>query len=150
MAQSGRAKKLKPIIIIDTREKRPLSFPVSRRATLPTGDYSLEGLESIAAVERKSLADLYGCIGQSRERFERELERLASLRFPAIVIESTLSGLLQAPRFSDVHPHACIQSVIAWGTKYRIPVWLCDDRRHAAAMVRSILMHAFKAVRVGE
>lgn len=134
-----------PIILIDSREQLPLAFPNSRRATLATGDYSLEGYETRIAVERKSLPDLYGCIGQSRERFERELVRLAAIPYPAIIIESTLSGLLHPPRFCQVHPHACIHSIVSWGTKYRIPVWFCDSRRHAASMVRSILIHAMNA-----
>jgi len=32
------------------------------------------GLEDRVGIERKSLSDLLGCIGGSRDRFERELE----------------------------------------------------------------------------
>jgi ERCC4-type nuclease len=47
-------------ILIDTREQRPLDFgsQLTRRATLATGDYSVEGLADSVAIERKSLADL--------------------------------------------------------------------------------------------
>jgi hypothetical protein len=35
------------------------------------------GLEELFVIERQSIADLVGCcIGESRERFERELHRL--------------------------------------------------------------------------
>jgi ERCC4-type nuclease len=56
----------KPIVIVDTREQEPL--PVfqnhgnwiggERRMALKTGDYSVEGMESILSLERKSLADI--------------------------------------------------------------------------------------------
>ena len=51
-------------IIIDSREQRPFDFLSqngdieTERGTLDTGDYSVAGLESRVAVERKSLADL--------------------------------------------------------------------------------------------
>jgi ERCC4-type nuclease len=60
--------------IIDTREQLPLDLsPLgSTSGTLATGDYSVKGLEHVVAVERKSLADLLGCVGQHRERFDRK------------------------------------------------------------------------------
>jgi ERCC4-type nuclease len=72
-----------PVIVIDTREQDPLVFSrlQSVRGTLTTGDYSIAGLESLFAVERKSISDLVGCcMGDSRQRFERELHRLRGFR----------------------------------------------------------------------
>ena len=78
-------------VFIDNREQAPFAFeglaadtkdgggPLvvrTTRGTLTSGDYSLVGLEGLAAVERKSPQDLFGTIGQGRERFERELARL--------------------------------------------------------------------------
>jgi ERCC4-type nuclease len=134
------------VILIDTREQLPLALPNARRATLSTGDYSIEGYVDQIAVERKSLADLYGCFGQSRERFERELERLAAYPYPAIVIEATLADVEHGPRFSQIHSNSAIGSLIAWGTKYRIPVWLAGDRRTAATTVHKILCKAAKYI----
>ncbi len=59
-----------PPIIIDTREQAPFTFEgyETKIATLKTGDYSLEGFEDKVAVERKSKADAYGCVGGSRMR----------------------------------------------------------------------------------
>src|SRR5712671_6356324 len=87
-------------ILIDTREQVPLAFCgfATERATLSTGDYSCVSdgvdLRDVVAIERKSVSDLLGCIGQQRERFERELERMAQLRFRAIVIEATFSDVV--------------------------------------------------------
>ena len=100
-----------PIIIVDTREQKPYrfdQFEVTVKA-LATGDYSLAGLENQVAIERKTKNDAYSSIGRARARFERELERLARLRYAAIVIEASLTDFLQAPRFSGMNsrPVAC-------------------------------------------
>src|SRR6266851_6856039 len=97
-----------PIIVVDTREQRPLSFMNSQPGTLKTGDYSVLGYEAAIAVERKSLADLFGCVGVQRERFVRELERLAAYRYPAIVIEASLAQVVAGVRHSQVHPNSAI------------------------------------------
>ena len=51
------------IVIVDTREQTPFDFGrfpdvVTRRDTLPTGDYSLAGFESVVACEMKPTAAL--------------------------------------------------------------------------------------------
>ena len=96
---------LKPVpftIAIDNREQQPYSFGLAtveplgyssvRTITtyLPTGDYSIVGLEGRFAVERKSLEDLYATLGQGRSRFEAEFQRLNAMDFAAIVIEADL------------------------------------------------------------
>jgi ERCC4-type nuclease len=141
---SERASKAEPTIIVDTREQTPLTFLNSQRGTLETGDYSALGYEHLVSVERKSVPDLFGCVGAQRERFERELERLSAFPYCAIVVEATMRDILLGAHFSTVHPHAALGSLIAWGTKYRIPVWLCGDRVDAALTVRKILHAAVK------
>lgn len=81
----------------DARQKhRPLSIP-TLPSTLKSGDYSIIGHESQIAVERKSLEDLYSTLGQGRERFERELQRLQEMQFSAIVIEAGWNRILSKP-----------------------------------------------------
>jgi ERCC4-type nuclease len=137
-------------VLVDRREQRPLNLPNAEPATLTTGDYSIRtpdrDYRDRIAVERKSLEDLYGCFGQSRERFSRELQRLAAYPYPAIVVEATWSDVINGTRFSRIHPHSAIGSLIAWETKYRIPVWLVGDRRAAATTVQKILEFAVKYI----
>ena len=66
------------VAVVDSREQLPLDLePLqSVRGTLTTGDYSVAGMESIVAIERKSLGDLLSCIGKERERFDKEVMRL--------------------------------------------------------------------------
>ncbi len=141
---SERSSKAEPIILCDTREQLPLTLPNFRRATLATGDYSVEGYERLIAVERKSHADFVTCVGAERERFERCLARLAMMEYPALVLECGLSDLLAGTRYSAVHPNSVIGSLIAWSTKYRLPVWLAGNRENAALTVRKMLHAAVK------
>lgn len=120
-------------------------MPSVQRATLATGDYSLEGLADVIAVERKSLADLAMCVGRERERFERELERLARMPYPALVVEASMADILLGAARSEVHPHAVIGSLVSWSVRFRIPVWLCTGRREAAAITYKILLKALEA-----
>jgi DNA excision repair protein ERCC-4 len=80
--------------VIDTRERHPLDLAPLRTitATLTTGDYSIQGLESIVAIERKELGDLLSCVGVEHERFEREVQRLLAYPVRCIVVESTWAG----------------------------------------------------------
>src|SRR5687768_6119526 len=67
----------KPIVLIDSCEQQPWPLHASHpnwiegetRTRLKTGDYSIAGMESLIALERKSLADLVDCTVTSRQRF---------------------------------------------------------------------------------
>jgi ERCC4-type nuclease len=117
---------------------------------LATGDYSIRTADrdyrDLISVERKSLPDLFGCVGQQRERFERCLERLATYPYCAIVIEATFADILSGARHSQVHPNSALGSIVSWGTKYRIPIWLCGDRANAAMVVGKILTKAVRYI----
>ena len=113
------------VIIVDTREQLPFSFPgtATIRHGLRAGDYSVLGFEDQVAVERKSLADLYGTVGKGRDRFERELEKLAEMKHAAIVIESTWYDITRnPPERSEVHPRAVLASLEAWEQRYGVSV----------------------------
>lgn len=110
-----------PTVLRDNREQNPLCpFRWSTvggaavRVMLPTcdttistGDYSLPGLESMIAVERKSLPDLWGTLfgaaplnsvgeaQQAQDRFRRELDRMRGHARKWLVIEGDV-GSFQA------------------------------------------------------
>lgn len=135
-------------VVVDTREQHPWSFrrvsadarqdnrPLvvrTVRNALPTGDYSIEGLESQVTIERKSLADAYGTFGGGRDRWERELERMASFSFAAVVIEAGWPSILH---YTPPHESASgrrftgkmfYRSVIAWQQRHgNVHWWFCD------------------------
>jgi DNA excision repair protein ERCC-4 len=128
-----------PIIAVDTREQKPYRFRHAQVKTLATGDYSIVGLEDEVAIERKSAPDLLGSLGKGRARFRRELERLAQLDYGAIVVESSLTRLLQPQPYSRMNPKSAVNSVLAWSVKYRVPVFFADDRAHGNALTNQLL-----------
>jgi DNA excision repair protein ERCC-4 len=129
------------IIVVDSREQKPLCFgsQPTRIATLRTGDYTIDDCIDTVAIERKSLSDLYGCVGQSRDRFERELERMTGLKYGALVIEATLSQILGGSLRSRVHPQAVFGSLMSWSVKGRLPIFFAGNRDHAAMTVAKLL-----------
>lgn len=131
-------------IIIDTREQRPFDFTKydveTVRAALPAGDYSLPGFEDRAAVERKSLDDLIGCLkGENRERFERELARLRVYDLAAVVVEASLDDVSKGRYRSEMKAHAVLQSVFAFHVRFAVPFLFCGNRAGAEYATYSLL-----------
>jgi ERCC4-type nuclease len=134
----------KPIVLVDTREQ--LALPLlpdhrnwiagERRVPLKTGDYSVEGMETLLALEHKSLADLVNCTNVSRERFIAGCARLAKFRWKAILIEASYEDIKRGWDFdevqSNVHPNAVCGLLDAVEAKFGIPVLLTSRHRELA------------------
>ena len=80
------------VIVIDTREQRPWSFPPhveTEVGTLHQGDYALKNDEHFA-IERKSADDFVGTVSVGWHRFVRELNRMDAADFAAkvVIVES--------------------------------------------------------------
>ena len=142
-------------VLIDTREQMPLTFRgfATQRATLGTGDYSCiaDGIDlsDVVAIERKSVSDLLGCVGHSRQRFERELARLAAFRFRALVIEGSLSQVAAGTRYSQLTERQVLGSVLAWTFKYGVAPIFAGDRHSAAMVTATLLAHAARYAQSG-
>lgn len=96
-------------------------------------DYTIEGpvgpMDAVLGVERKSLPNLLGEVTSGRDRWERALARMRDTKAPAIVLEVSLSRLLEGQfRRTRVSPESVIGSVLAWSRRYRVPVWLTESR----------------------
>lgn len=131
------------VAVVDTREQLPLDLsPLAVEVgTLTTGDYSVRGLENVIAIERKSLSDLLGCIGQERERFDREVLRLLAYPCRAIVIESTWADLEAGDWRSKVTSSAVIGSCLGW-IAAGVPIVLAGDHERAGRYVSRLLFTA--------
>lgn len=127
-------------IIIDNREQRGWDFPLSKRACLRAGDYSLEGLEDQIAIERKSIDDYVGTILRSHVRFSKELEKLKTYRFAAVVVECSFSDIVAGRYTSDVSPSSVIGMTVAMMVKYwPVQFLFAGDRVEAQAFVGRLL-----------
>lgn len=139
-------------IIVDTREQTPFLFksitpaPTVVRATLKTGDYSLDAYQDKIAIERKSLPDFLGSVGSGRARFVRELERGADMDFFAVVIEASWPDIIAEIKVN--HPKMSSKSVyascIAWNIRYGVHVYPCPSRGFAEVTTYRILQRYYE------
>lgn len=134
-------------LVIDTREQQPFTFEglVVVRKALKAGDYSIEGLEDRVAVERKNKSDAWGCMSDSRARFERCAERLAALDRALIVIECSLEAFCIRPhQIERVNVASAVGGYISIMVRYGIPVVWCDNRVYAERVTARFLASYFK------
>jgi hypothetical protein len=155
-------------VVVDTREQLPYEFSGMTGSAgellavptvvkgLPSGDYSIDGLEGEIAIERKSLDDLYGSVTWGRERFEREIERLDCQQglggFAAVVIEATWPEIVNPSAFrpgwiNQTEPRCVEATIVSWSLRYpRVHWWACGDRRGAEQRTFSILKKFWEEV----
>jgi ERCC4-type nuclease len=141
-------------VLVDSREQAPYTFDsipprasdAGKRLVVPTayrgldaGDYSIDGMEGEIALERKSLADLYGTLGGGRPRFEREIERLAKLQFAAVIIEADVREIWRPAEFykdwrSHLNPRTVEGTIVSWSLDYPTVHWWPMGSRRAAEL----------------
>lgn len=135
------------IILIDTREQRPVLFDKEGSpqfpdlkiewGTLHTGDYSIKGMHSpdcehSITIERKSLPDLFGSTGRGRDRLEKEFIRMAEFDHAEIVIEADLRTIFkEPPPMSMMKPRSVYRTILAFSQRYNVKAWPCPNRSFA-------------------
>ena len=149
------------VIVIDTREKRPLDFSfwkdvtIQRRELWP-GDYTVLGGAQYLAVERKSVSDLvstmkndYAGIGSTTpKRFDRELMALHSIiarggsAFVLVEPDGPIGTV--CPAFEQIKAHSyrsiippdkVIKFVETIRSGWHVPVHMTDSRTRSAEIV---------------
>lgn len=119
-------------IVVDAHERYAYGFKAQAVRTvvraLPCGDYGVTtGGTLIAAVERKSLADLVSSLTTGRLRFA--LGELAALPRAAVVVEDRFSGIFGLER---VRPSLVADGLaelqVRWPT---VPIVFCETRKLA-------------------
>lgn len=141
----------KPTLIIDTREQTPYSmarftdqFKEIKRATLKTGDYSIEGYTDKVCIERKSLTDLVNTVIHNRARFIRELGRMQTFGYAAIVVEASMAEVSRPYSFSQANPRSVMGSLQSFSLIYGVQIVFADDRVHAERWVADTLIKAYR------
>jgi ERCC4-type nuclease len=145
------------IAIIDSREQTPLDLePLSTiTSTLPTGDYSIRGLEHVVAIERKSLQDLVACVGSDRERFDREVQRLLAYPVRILLVESSWEQIESHEPINPqwrgrVSKEAVLGSLLGWQALGLSVHMACDHERagkHVARMLYTVARRRYAELR---
>ncbi len=144
------------ILVVDTREQeslftnRPPKGLVMVRDYLEVGDYSARGFEKGGiTIERKTVPDLLNCLGNDRERFKRELEKMRGYEWKAIVVESSENDLLQHHEISLMEPESIRQSIVSINIRYRVQFYYQPVREKMERWVLDHLIKFFLVKRVG-
>ena len=130
-------------VIIDTREQAEYGFdcPTIRRK-LDAGDYSVAGLESVVAVERKSLPDFVHTVIHDLDRFRAEMVKLASYEAACIVVEADLDRVLrglESEALRGASPESILGAALWLGLHHDVPVFWCGSRQAARAFTDAYL-----------
>ena len=132
-------------------DRKKIVLPCSR-AKLDCGDYSIRGLETKVAIERKSGPDLLGTLfGETQtaegerasnlDRFRRELERARGYWLFGIVVETSIAWLYaeqraRIERYGKAFDATSAQSILlSFGVDLACPVWWAGSKSSAEWMV---------------
>lgn len=120
-----------------------------KREHLDVGDYTIEGMEDYARIERKeSLMEVAMNVGNidGRKRFSSMLKKLASFPFRAFIITDTMAGAFAKNRYASfqIPPSTIINWLFTIHFEFGIPVLLVGRGEHAKFAVRSIFRRIAK------
>ena len=142
-------------VIKDTREQEGYYFSkydkcegmIERK--LDTGDYSIEGLEEKICVERKaSPEELATNLGQKKNAFMNEIERMKAFRHKFILLEFSLQDLVEFPEGSRIPESQkakvkisgkyMLKMLMEFQLKHNIHVVFCGNKYNAFLTLTSL------------
>lgn len=133
----------KKAVLVDTREKRPV--PVldrpTRLATLSMGDYTIEGLQRVLAIEtkRRDVADT--------RRVARQVAKMAALACPVLVVEATPKDILNRSDWGEpgLTGEQVLRDILTTSLFYRVPVVFAGKRGPRSGNFFQVLFDAAEA-----
>lgn len=141
-------------IIVDTREQQPWTFShyITASKKLDAGDYSIEGLENILAIERKkSVNEIANNITESR--FKDAISRLAQHKYSFLLLEFDIEDILNYPIGSNlpkrlwdkvkISPAFLMKHVLDWQIFHNIKVIFCGSSSNAEKVAEFILKKTY-------
>lgn len=151
----------KPFTIVkDSREQEGYTFEPSKSnyhtcngmivKKLDTGDYTVEGLEDKLCIERKaSVTEFANNVGQDKHRFMQEIERMKSFPYKFIILEFSLTDLMDFPAGSGIKEKDfykvkvtntyMLKTLMEFQLFHGIHVIFCDSKKNAKWAVLSII-----------
>jgi hypothetical protein len=106
-------------------------------------DYSIDGMEELIQIERKSHTDLYGTLGGRRDEFEAEMMRLSKCEVAYVITECGWAQIGEAPPDSGVYPSSVIGTIISWQQRYPKVHWLTAGTRSVAERLAFRVLERF-------
>ncbi len=140
----------RPVVLVDTREQYPFWFIRFRGwfervipKALSLGDYSVEGMENLCVVERKTLPDLVSSFTTERAAFIERLRKMSEVPNRLLVITAALSQVKSQYNHSRANPNRITQSLVAALAGLKIPFLCVEDNDLGEEIVASYLYQVF-------
>ena len=129
------------VIIVDTREQRPL-FNTARipkgltltSGTLADGDYSIRGFEDKICFERKA-ADIFSYCSSEHDKTVAKMKRFKEFEFVGLIIERKESELFQFQEHSQAHPEVVRAALISFEIRYGVHIYYGNQETCARWML---------------
>ncbi|MCQ9207649.1 MAG: hypothetical protein NG740_07205 [Omnitrophica bacterium] len=142
----------KHILIIDSREQKPLAFYKSsvRVVTkkLDYGDYRMKFLDGKLAdtvFERKTIPDLFGTMTKNHERFKKEMKKAHSDGVLMIlIVEGSLSKVAKGIKHSKIQGISIIRTVFSLWVRYGVIPAFVENRFEAAEFIIQYFMAEYR------
>lgn len=148
-------------VIVDSREQYAWDFTFYDKCDgiistkLDTGDYSIEGLETVLTIERKrTTAEIAMNVGKDRKRFNAELERMSKFKYKYLICEFSFETLLRFPQDSGIprsrwnslrlSPQYLVSCLNSYKDRYGIDVIYCDNKQDANSKAIEILTDIYE------
>ena len=119
-------------VLVDPREQQPwdLSPMKVEEATLQTGDYC-SACRRFVLERKNSIDELVSCMTQSRDRFERELERMQAFEAAVVLVEGTYQELVNGDYRSKMNKNSAAATFVSWQQKFWVPIHFVGNRSNA-------------------
>lgn len=158
--------KLKPVLLIDSREKIPFDFDGDddfseiKHRKIDAGDYSIEGLEHLIVIERKANADeLFNNFTQNKDRIFAEFERLRGHKIKIMIIEQSCEDVMNPLNYyvnkKGINKRAISMPVAVVAAnlntlivEYGVQVIFAGSK--ARSMTKNLLLTAYKVFKQGK
>lgn len=142
-------------IIVDTREQTPWTFGSHAKSChkLDTGDYSIEGLEHLLAIERKKSVSEFAT-NLSEKRFNDVLERLSKIKHSYIIFEFNLDDIYNFPIGSNIPKklwdklrisgNFILKRLLEIQLQYNIQIVFCGNASNAERFASSLMKRIYE------
>ena len=134
------------ILLVDTREQKPLPFHVAgmiteiRREKLDIGDYAcqfVDGHRPPVVFERKGLSDLFGTMTKGYPRFKREMARANLLGWQLVLaIEGSLTEVYAGVGQSSYAGSSCVKKLFTLAVRYDVYPVFCRTRQEMTDFIQ--------------
>lgn len=110
-------------------------------------DYSLKGYEREIIIERKNVSDLYGSLGNGRDKFIEKLMRMSTYEWNGLLIEGNELETLTRQFHSDMYPSQIFGALISFPIRYGTHVYYAHTVERGRLWVVWMLLKWFKVKR---